>query len=108
MFHRGKAQILEDIGLTGKGYIRNLQHETQGITANEKDLKFDALFAMIAPRLWEYDGPGGKQPPQGRPSADGTASAEEVDRVMDGNDRINNIVGGDFSYLYPRNIPPKK
>ena len=75
---RGQSQILEEIALTGKGWVRNQEHMRQGVEGERKDRQFELLFKMIEPRLWEYDGPGGKKPPVDPPSPDGEQSKPEI------------------------------
>jgi hypothetical protein len=57
-------EVLEGIRLTGKGWTRNQQHIREGFQGSNKDLQFERLFKMIEPKLYELDGPGGRQPPK--------------------------------------------
>jgi len=87
---RGASEILEGIMLTGKGFERTLLHAREGFSGNQKDEAFDKLFKTIQPRLWEYDGPGGKQQP--KTSTDGDAvGSDRADIIGDGRDA--NIIG---------------
>lgn len=89
-------QVLENIQLTGKGWVRNQQHAHEGMGGGAKDHNFEALFKMIEPRLYELDGPGGRQPPKGEQS---TAERSEAEKPV----VIDN--SGPTPALYP---PPKK
>jgi hypothetical protein len=102
--HRGSNEILESIQLTGKGYVRNLHHISSGQDGAAKDITFSKLFEMIKPRLYEYDGKGGEQPPTS--SADGSASAAERQKSEENPAAIGKLPGSDV--LYPPNNPPKK
>jgi hypothetical protein len=104
LHYRGKAEILEDIQLTGKGWVRSLDHAHEGGDGGNKDRQFQKLFEMIEPKLWEYDGPGGVQPPSS--AADGTAFDAEQTRLMDNRNVLGDISG--INHLYPANVPPKK
>lgn len=105
LFHRGSNEILESIQLTGKGFERNNRHIREGFDGAAKDLKFKNLFEMLKPRLWEYDGPGGRRKPSGdRPAASGEAHNDELEKLTDSQETINNLRGP----LYPLNKPPKK
>lgn len=106
LYHRGQNEILESIQLTGKGFVRNNEHVREGFSGHGKDLLFQRLFKMIEPRLWEYDGVGGKQPPKSRPSATGEAQDEERSKLMDSAESREDPLGG--GYLLPKNIPPKR
>lgn len=64
VYHGAKLAVLQDIQLTGKGWIRNQKHLAEGKVGEAKDLQFARLWKMIEPKLWELDGPGGKQPPK--------------------------------------------
>lgn len=56
--------LLADIRLTAKGWERNQEHLREGFSGEKKDLVFKSLFEQIEPKLWELDGPGGRQPPK--------------------------------------------
>lgn len=64
LYPAGRNEVLEGIVLTGKGWVRDQQHLREGFAGSSKDLEFARLFKMIEPRLYELDGPGGKQPPK--------------------------------------------
>ena len=64
LYSAGHNQVLEGIQLTGKGWVREQQHLREGFAGGAKDLEFQKLFKMVEPRLYELDGPGGKQPPK--------------------------------------------
>ena len=64
VYHGAKLAVLQDIQLTGKGWLRNQKHLAEGKAGEAKDLQFAKLWKMIEPKLWELDGPGGKQPPK--------------------------------------------
>ncbi len=106
LYPRGRNEILESIQLTGKGYVRSLEHSSEGGDGSGKDLTFAKLFQIIEPRLYEYDGIGGRQPPKGQPSMDGTASNEESANIIDDPEVIGNI--GGIGLLYPPNKAPKR
>ncbi len=93
LYPRGNDQILESIQLTGKGYIRNLHHSHEGSPGNGKDLSFARLFDMVEPRLYEYDGIGGRQAPRGAPVLDGVAPDEEAVRIVDDQSVLGDIGG---------------
>lgn len=107
LYPRGRNQILEDIRETGKGFVRSMQHVHEGVHGAQKDEQFAQLFAMIEPRLWEYDGPGGKQPPKDQPSLDAQPGLDDERRKIVGDIQPLNIpnIGG---YPFPMNKPPKK
>lgn len=64
LFPAGKNEVLEGIQLTGKGWVKNMEHLREGMEKDKKDLAFAKLFKMVEPRLYELDGPGGKKPPK--------------------------------------------
>ena len=84
LYHGAKLAVLEDIRLTGKGWQRNQKHLAEGFAGAHKDLEFARLFKMIEPRLYELDGPGGKQPP--KPVGD-TGDRQDEER---GNAQVDN------------------
>ena len=104
LYHRGQNNILESITLTGKGYLRNLHHDQASIAGQAKDLTFSRLFKMLEPKLYEYDGAGGKQPP--RSSADGSASADEQQKRIDNPGSLGEV--GESGVLYPPDDLGKK
>lgn len=75
VYHGAKLAVLQDIQLTGKGWLRNQKHASEGKSGEMKDLQFARLWKMIEPRLWELDGPGGKQPPR--------VSSDQTDKEAD-------------------------
>ena len=75
---RGGSAILDDIALTGKGWERNQHHMRQGAEDARKDAQFEKLYKLLEPRLWEYDGPGGKDPPKDPPSPDGQQDKADI------------------------------
>lgn len=105
LYHRGQAQILENIQLTGKGWVRSLQHGHEGGDGEAKDRQFQRLFQMIEPRLWEYDGPGGISEPKSS-GIDGASQDEERARLMDNRNVLEGISAAD--HLYPAFKTPKK
>jgi hypothetical protein len=62
-------EVLQNIRLTGKGWVRNQAHIREGFEGGAKDLQFERLFKLIEPKLYELDGPGGKKPPKSPASA---------------------------------------
>jgi hypothetical protein len=107
MYHRGQAQVLENIGLTGKGFVRSMQHTHEGNSGNAKDLMFKKLFELIEPRLWELDGPGGVAPPRDPPGSD--VNSQEQGRAQLVNDQqAMNVIDDNSSQLYPNFKVPKK
>jgi len=74
--YQGKGlALLEGIKLTGKGWLRNRQHEAEGRSGDAKDRQFESLWKSIAEKIPELDGPSGKKadPPKNVKEA---ASAE--------------------------------
>lgn len=59
LYHGEKTAILQDIKLTGKGWIRNKQHESEGRSGHEKDRAFASLWKLIEARVAVLDGPSG-------------------------------------------------
>jgi len=53
--------VLENIKLTGKGWLRNRQHEAEGRSGDAKDRQFAQLWKMIESKLAVLDGPSGKK-----------------------------------------------
>lgn len=107
LYHRGQNEILESILLTGKGHARNNEHSREGFSGAAKDLQFQRLFKMIEPRLWEYDGRGGRQAPKdNRPTATGEAQDHEKAVLMDPAETREDYTDG--GYLLPKNVPPKR
>lgn len=80
---RGGNEILESIMLTGKGYERTLKHMREGRDGDAKDLMFEKLFKSIEPKLWEYDGPGGKSPPRDSTDVNDNADMDKLGVVDD-------------------------
>jgi len=78
VYHGAKLAVLQDIQLTGKGWVRNLHHAAEGKAGEAKDLQFAELWKMIEPKLWELDGPGGKQPPRAMLDNDGKEAEAKV------------------------------
>lgn len=54
--------VLQNIKLTGKGWLQNRKHVTEGRSGAQKDEAFAKLWKLIESRLWELDGPSGKKP----------------------------------------------
>jgi hypothetical protein len=108
MYHRGRAQVLENIGLTGKGFVRSLEHAHEGSSGSAKDLMFKKLFELIEPQLWELDGPGGVAPPRDPPGS-GVNSQEQERAQMVNVQQATNVIDNDPSKsLYPAFKAPKK
>jgi hypothetical protein len=61
LFARDGNDIVANIHLTGKGFVRNSKHLMEGFEGSAKDLEFEKMFKMLEPRLYELDGPGGKK-----------------------------------------------
>jgi len=78
VYHGAKLAVLQDIQLTGKGWVRNLHHASEGKAGEAKDLQFAQLWKLIEPKLWELDGPGGKQPPRAMLDNEGKEGEENV------------------------------
>jgi hypothetical protein len=108
MYHRGRAQVLESIQLTGKGFVRSLQHQSEGNSGNSKDLMFKKLFELIEPRLWELDGPGGVAPPRDPPGSDVNSQEQERSQLVNSQQGTNIIDTIPGAGLYPAYKPPKK
>lgn len=91
--------VLQDIQLTGKGWIRNRIHETEGQSGGAKDAQFSGLWKMIESRMAELDGPSGKknEPPEGQADA---AQQERKQSKPGENEKADNKRGS----VYP---PPK-
>ena len=83
LYHRGGNEVLEGIHLTGKGWVRNQLHITEGRSGDAKDLQFAALFKQIEPQLYELDGPGGKKAPKDIDDQAGKEGAENADIDVD-------------------------
>ena len=64
LYHLGGNEVLEGVQLTGKGWVRNQKHISEGFSGATKDLEFARLFKLIEPRLYELDGPGGVKAPR--------------------------------------------
>ena len=80
IYHGGHPNApLDKIFLTGKGWKRNLQHERESFMGDLKDLEFERLYKEIEPRIYELDGPGGRQPPEAPKNAEDQQDAEKVD-----------------------------
>lgn len=84
VYHGARLAVLQDIKLTGKGWLRNQQHLSEGVSGLRKDLEFGRLWKTIEPRLWELDGPGGVQPPKGLQDPDERQDDEKVNVRFDG------------------------
>lgn len=82
--HRGNRQVLDGIVLTGKGFARNAVHLREGMAGSAKDLEFERLFKMIEPKLYELDGPGGKNAPKGAKDATERGQDERTGIKTDG------------------------
>lgn len=67
VYHGKKLSILQGIQLTGKGWLRNRKHESEGKSGEAKDREFARLWKMIEPKIPELDG---------RPDEKGKADAE--------------------------------
>lgn len=107
LYHRGQNEILESIQLTGKGFVRNQEHSREGFPGAVKDKHFQRLFKFIEPRLWEYDGAGGRSAPKSdRPSSTGESQDAEKAALMDSAESREDLISG--GYLMPKNIPPKR
>jgi len=78
VYHGANLAVLQDIRLTGKGWVRNQRHLAEGFEGSQKDLEFARLWKTIEPRLWELDGPGGKQPPKNVQTQQEREGPEEV------------------------------
>jgi len=94
VYHGANVAVLQNIRLTGKGWLRNQKHLREGFRGQAKDLEFARLWKTIEPRIWELDGPGGQPPPRGLQDQQEREAPEEVDIKIDG------MPGG----VYP---PPK-
>lgn len=107
LYHRGQNEILESIALTGKGTVRNNEHSREGFSGANKDLQFQNLFKLIEPRLWEYDGRGGRQPPKDeRPTSTGEAQDREKEALAAPAETRQDYTSG--GYILPKNVPPKR
>jgi hypothetical protein len=62
VYHGEGLAVLENIRLTGKGWLKNRQHESEGASGAAKDAAFAGLWKMIESQLWKLDGPSGKKP----------------------------------------------
>lgn len=110
LYHLGGNQVLEQVQLTGKGWVRNQKHLSEGLSGMGKDLEFARLFKMIEPRLYELDGPGGVKPPRDMLDQPGKESDEQGDIAFD--DRARPVYPGPTRVPKPDSsisgIPPKK
>jgi hypothetical protein len=61
LYHGEKASVLQDIKLTGKGWLRNQKHEAEGRSGHDKDRAFSQLWKLIESRIPELDGPSGEK-----------------------------------------------
>lgn len=61
VYHGANVAVLQNIRLTGKGWLRNQKHLMEGFRGQAKDLEFARLWKTIEPRIWELDGPGGSR-----------------------------------------------
>lgn len=66
VYHGQKKAVLQDIKLTGKGWLQNRKHEQEGRSGHDKDRAFAQLWEMIKPQLAALDGPSGvkAEPPK--------------------------------------------
>lgn len=62
LYHGEGLAVLQNIKLTGKGWLQNRKHAAEGRSGAAKDAAFANLWKLIEPRLWELDGPSGKKP----------------------------------------------
>jgi hypothetical protein len=53
--------VLQDIQLTGKGWLRNRRHDAEGRSGDAKDRQFAQLWKLIESKLADLDGPSGKK-----------------------------------------------
>lgn len=106
LYHRGQAEILENIQVTGKGFVRSLHHSHEGSAGAAKDNQFKQLFQMIEPRLWEYDGPGGRSPPKDMAGPGSDFQDQERSKLVDSRETMIDFIG--VNHLAPANKPPKK
>ena len=91
--------VLQDIQLTGKGWLKNKKHESEGRSGEAKDRQFAQLWKLIESKIPELDGPSGKRPDPPRNIVD--AADQEKQSVKPGEkDRVD----GSRSTMYP---PPK-
>lgn len=100
VYHGQKLAVLQEIKLTGKGWIRNRRHEAEGQSGNAKDAQFASLWKLIEPKLWELDGPSGEKPDNPK-DIEEAAQREAAASNPGETDRHGHIRGG----VYP---PPKK
>ena len=91
--------MLQDIKLTGKGWLRNQKHEAEGRSGDDKDAQFASLWKLIESRVWELDGPSGKKPEPPKSSAE-AAAMEKIGPKPGEKDKFDDSPGP----LYP---PPK-
>lgn len=70
--------VLEGIKLTGKGWLRNRQHESEGRSGDAKDRQFAQLWKMIESKLADLDGPSGKKPEAPKDSQEAAAREKLV------------------------------
>lgn len=61
VYHGEKKAVLQDIKLTGKGWLQNRKHEQEGRAGHEKDRAFAQLWKLIESKLADLDGPSGKK-----------------------------------------------
>jgi len=73
VYHGEGLAVLQDIKLTGKGWLRNRQHEAEGRSGDAKDRQFAQLWKMIESKLAELDGPSGKKADPPKNSAEAAA-----------------------------------
>lgn len=99
VYYGQKKAVLEDIKLTGKGWLQNRKHEAEGKSGEEKDRAFAQLWKLIEPKMAELDGPSGEKadPPKGQDEA---ASREKAPPKPGEKERFDDRP----NLLYP---PPK-
>ena len=77
VYHGEKLAVLQDIKLTGKGWLQNRTHEAEGRSGEAKDRAFAQLWKLIEKRLPELDGPSGLKDDPPKNSKE-SASREKV------------------------------
>jgi hypothetical protein len=97
VYHGQKMAVLEEIKLTGKGWLQNRKHMQEGKSGEMKDREFARLWKLIEPKLAELDGPSGEKPDPPKNAAE--AAAREKAPSKPG-EQVENRRGG----VYP---PPK-
>ena len=97
VYHGKGLAVLEEIKLTGKGWLQNRKHMEEGRSGVEKDRAFAQLWKLIEPKLAELDGPSGEKPDPPKNAAE--AASREKAPAKPG-EKVENRRGG----VYP---PPK-